>query len=81
MPFAELTAWSPERRQHLSACFDDVGGDDIARIDRGLQALAALLDAGMPEAMLVAEFRRRGLGDAALEMRMVMIRARQGGKA
>lgn len=78
---AELTAWFTERRQRVTACFDDVDGDDTTRIDCGLRALAALLDAGMPEALVAAEFRRRGLGDAALEARMAMIRARRSSKA
>lgn len=71
---AAATGWSAQR---VTACFDDVDGDDVSRIGRGLIALAALLDAGAPELLVAAEFKRRGLGEAALAVRMAVIRCRQ----
>jgi hypothetical protein len=73
---AELAAASGWRRQRVTACFDDVEGDDARRIGNGLDALAALLDAGAPESLLAEEFRRGGLGPAALKMRMSVVRSR-----
>jgi hypothetical protein len=80
-PVAELAAASGWRQQRVTACFDDVEGDDARRIGKGLDALAALLDAGGPESMLAAEFRRRGLSGAALALRLTLIRARRVSKA
>jgi hypothetical protein len=74
---AEWAAASGWSRQRVTACFDDVDGDDPRRIGKGLDALAALLDAGAPESLLAAEFRRRGLGEGALVLRMAVIRARR----
>jgi hypothetical protein len=81
LPIAELAALCGWRERRVSACFDDVESDDPRRIVKGLKALAALLDGGAPEALLAAEFRRRGLGEAALEMRLRVIRARPVSKA
>jgi hypothetical protein len=78
---AGLAAASGWRRLRVSACFDDIEGDDARRIGKGLDALAALLDAGAPESLLAVEFRRSGLGEAALALRMDMIRARRLSKA
>jgi hypothetical protein len=61
----------------VSACFDNLDGDDAPRIIRGLEAMAALLDAGAAESLVAAEFRRRGLSDGALELRLHVIRARR----
>jgi hypothetical protein len=80
-PIAELAATTGWRPQRVTACFDDVEGDDARRIGKGLDALAALLDAGATEALLAAEFRRRGLGEAALALRLAVIRARRVSKA
>jgi hypothetical protein len=73
---AELAAASGWCQQRVTACFDDVEGDDARRIGNGLDALAALLAAGAPESLLAAEFTRRGLGPAAIEVRMSVIRSR-----
>lgn len=73
----ELSAWSGWRTQRVRACFDDVQSDDVLRIDKGLKALAALIDAGACERLVVAEFDRRGLGEAAIRVRIAMIRSRQ----
>jgi hypothetical protein len=76
-PVAQLAQLCGWRQRQVTACFDDVDGDDARRIGKGLDGLAALLDAGAPEWLLAAEFRRRGLGDAALALRMAVIRARR----
>jgi hypothetical protein len=78
---ADLAAASGWRQQRVTACFDDVEGDDARLIDKGLDTLAALLDAGASESLLAAEFRRRGLGEAALALRLAVIRARRVPKA
>jgi hypothetical protein len=80
-PLTELAALSGWREQRVTACFDDVDSDDAKRIGKGLAALAALLDAGAPEPLLAAAFRQRGLGEAALDVRMKVIRARRASKA
>lgn len=77
LPVIELSSLSGWRRQRVTGCFDDVQSDDVSRIDKGLRALAALIDAGAPERLVAAEFSRRGLGAAAVQARMAMIRARQ----
>jgi hypothetical protein len=76
-PVAELATVSGWRARRVTACFDCLDSDDTSRIGRGLEALAALLDAGAPEVLVAAEFRRRGLGEAALDVRMAVIRSRQ----
>jgi hypothetical protein len=80
-PIAELVTVSGWPQQRVTACFDDVECDDARRIGEGLEALAALLDTGAAEALLAAEFRRRGLGEAALALRLMVIRARRVSKA
>jgi hypothetical protein len=77
LPVAELSTLSGWRQQRVTGCFDDVQSDDVLRIDKGLKALAALIDAGASESLVAAEFSRRGLGVAAVQARMAMIRTRQ----
>lgn len=71
---AALTGW---REARIRRCFNDVACDDPVRIGRGLDGIAALLDAGAPEAWVAAIFRRRGLVGSALDVRLALIRDRR----
>jgi hypothetical protein len=76
-PIVELVAASGFHRRRVEAAFDAIDGDDPRQVAKALDTLAALLAAGATESSMVAEFRRRCLGDPPLALRMHMIRARQ----